>query len=257
MGRARSMVTTVVNVSGLIGAFWAFFIPSNLVTAGSNNANPSLNKVDEAINQVFAQYSGSTLLLPLSDQPVHASVRPLCSAAIKPLQSNFSVRRQENIESALHRLSDLVDARDRLAKKLGIEEKWSWPSGIDRLKVDAVITQDVLTGRSENPDEMSISSPKIRDKRVEITVEEDYTEHGQDRVLGHGHRISLVTLVPENSGWVIDEIKTTTIDAYGDTTKETLTKRLQETVSCFDNITRAIEHVAARKEVRRGVKADN
>jgi len=213
-----------------------------------------LNKATEAINKVFAQYAPSTLLLPLNDQPVHASVRPLYGSALKPVQDSFSARQQKNIEASLHALSGVVHARDRLANALGIEEKWWWPTGIDHLKINAILTKDALTGRTENPDEMSISSPKLVNRHLEVTIQEDYNEHGQDRILGHGHRTSLVTFVPEKNSWVIDEIKTTTTDAYGDITTETLTERLHEALKRFDNAKRAIERLPTSIEIRKGTK---
>src|SRR5207244_13477313 len=145
---------------------------------------------------------------------------------------------------------------DRLAKRLDIHEKW-WPTGIDLLKVDAVLTQDLLTGRTDNPDKMSISTPRPVDGKLEVTIQETYTEHGQDRVLGRGHRTSVVMLIPEKGRWVIDQIKTTTTDAYGDITTETLTGRLQEASKPLQSAKHAIESLPQTLEVRKGVKARN
>lgn len=238
-------------------SIWALFVPLIVMAAGLVNPTPAFTDGVEAINKVFAQFSILNIVLPLSDQPVHTSVRPLCAAAIEPVQNNFSVKQQRNIDAALHALNNLIDARDRLAKALRIEEKWWWPTGIDRLKVDAVLTQDVLTGRTENPTEMTISSPKFVDKHLEITIQEDYTEHGQDRILGQGHRASTITLIAEKNSWVIDEIKTTTTDARGDTTTETLSHRLREAVKRFDIAKHDIERLPERLEIRKGIKTDS
>jgi hypothetical protein len=160
-------------------------------------------------------------------------VRPLQQSTFSSLRGYFSSRQQRNVDHFLQALSDLINARDRLAKKLDIREKW-WPTGIDLLKVDAVLTQDLLTGRADNPDQISISAPRSAQGKTEISVQETFTETGQDRVLGKGHRTSLVTLIPERDRWVIDEIKTTTTDAYGDTSTEALTQRLQKAVKRFN-----------------------
>jgi hypothetical protein len=148
----------------------------------------------------------------------------------------------------------LIETRDRLAKNLGVHEKW-WPTGIDLLKVDAVLTQDLLTGRSDNPDKISISNPRPVDGKLEVTVQEAYTEQGQDRVLGRGHRTSIVTLIRERNRWVIDEIRTTTTDAYGETSNETLTERLKKAVKPLNGAKRDIEGLPQTLEIRRGIKA--
>jgi hypothetical protein len=256
VGWADSLVTVSVRLSAVMPVIFALFVQLTLTAVRATDVIPPLNTATEAINKVFRQHRNLRLVLPLSDQPVHSSVRPLCNAAVKPVHANFSVKQQENIDAALHALNNLVAARDRLAKALGIEEKW-WPTGIERLKVDAVLTRDVLTGRTENPNEMSISSPELVDKQLDVTIQEDFTEHGQDRVLGHGHRTLLVTLISEKNSWVINEIKTKTTDAYGDTTTETLTERLQEAVKCLDDAKHAIERLPERVEIKRGVKTDD
>jgi hypothetical protein len=211
----------------------------------------------EAVNRVFAQHrKNQKEIWPLSGYPRYARVRPLQQSTFASLREHFSSRQRRNVDQFFHALNGLIDARDRLAKKLDIHEKW-WPSGIDLLKVDAVLTQDVLTGRSEEPDTMSISTPKAIDGKLEITIQEAYTEHGQDRVLGRGYRTSIVTLIPEKDRWVIDEIRTTTTDAYGETGTATLTERLRKAVKPLHAAEHAIEKLPQTLEVKKGVKVEN
>jgi len=211
----------------------------------------------EAITKVFARYpSGKKEIWPISGHPRYAAVRPLQQSTFASLREYFSGRQQRNVDQFLQALSDLIGARDRLAKKLDIREKW-WPTGIDLLKVDAPLMQDLLTGRTDNPDKISISTPRPLGARLEVTVQEAYTEHGQDRVLGPGHRTSTVTLIQERDRWVIDEIKTTTTDAYGKTSTETLTRRLRNAVKSFVATKQAMQKMPQTLEVKKGVKAND
>ena len=211
----------------------------------------------EAITKVFARYpSGKKEIWPISGHPRYAAVRPLQQSTFASLREYFSGRQQRNVDQFLQALSDLIGARDRLAMKLDIREKW-WPTGIDLLKVDAPLMQDLLTGRTDNPDKISISTPRPLGARLEVTVQEAYTEHGQDRVLGPGHRTSTVTLIQERDRWVIDEIKTTTTDAYGKTSTETLTRRLRNAVKSFVATKQAMQKMPQTLEVKKGVKAND
>lgn len=211
----------------------------------------------EAITKVFARYpSGKKEIWPISGHPRYAAVRPLQQSTFASLREYFSGRQQRNVDQFLQALSDLIGARDRLAKKLDIREKW-WPTGIDLLKVDAPLMQDLLTGRTDNPDKISISIPRPLGAKLEVTVQEAYTEHGQDRVLGPGHRTSTVTLIQERDRWVIDEIKTTTTDAYGKTSTETLTRRLRNAVNSFVATKQAMQKMPQTLEVKKGVKAND
>ena len=211
----------------------------------------------EAITKVFARYpSGKKEIWPISGHPRYAAVRPLQQSTFASLREYFSGRQQRNVDQFLQALSDLIGARDRLAKKLDIREKW-WPTGIDLLKVDAPLMQDLLTGRTDNPDKISISTPRPLGAKLEVTVQEAYTEHGQDRVLGPGHRTSTVTLIQERDRWVIDEIKTTTTDAYGKTSTETLTRRLRNAVNSFVATKQAMQKMPQTLEVKKGVKAND
>jgi hypothetical protein len=125
------------------------------------------------------------------------------------------------------------------------------------LKIDGLLTQDLLTGRTEDPKEMRISTPRGGDGELEVTIRETYTEHGQDRVLGQGNRISIVTLIRQRDRWVIDEIKTTTKDAYGETNTETLTKRLQQSVKTLDDAKHAMESLPQKLEIKKAAKPNN
>jgi hypothetical protein len=249
------MVTVLVRLAAVVSVICAF-VARWVMTTQATTAIPPLNTATEAIHEVFRQHPGLKLALPLSDQPVFTSVRPLSSSTVKSVYGAFSLRQQKNIDAFLRAVNSLVDKRNRLAKALGIDQKWWWPTGIDRLKVDALLTQDLLTGRSDNPDEMSISTPARSESKLEVTIQETYTEHGQDRVLGQGYRISIVTLIGQENRWVIDEIKTTTTDAYGDTSTETLTERLQRAVKPLDDAKHAMESLPQQLEIKKGVKRD-
>lgn len=251
------MVMVTVRLSAVMPVICAFFVHLTLTAARGTDVIPPLKTATENTNKVFRQHPGLKLMLPLSDQPVYTSVRPLSNSTVGPLYGAFSLRQKMNIDAFLRALSSLVETRNHLAKALGIEEKWWWPSDIDRLKVDALMTQDLLTGRTDNPDEMSISPPGRLDGKVEITVQETYAQHGQDRVLGQGHRISIVTLIRQEDRWVIDEIKTTTTDAYGETSTETLTERLQKAVKPLDDAKHAMESLPRQLEIRKGALPDN
>jgi hypothetical protein len=231
-----------------------FAIPS-LTMAQATDRMPPINVATKAVNEVFAKYSARRQTLPLSDQRAYTPVRPLSSSSFKALREHFSVRQQQNVDEFLRALSSLVGARDRLAQALGIKPEWWWPTGVDRLKVDAVLMQDLLTGRTENPDKMSISAPRRADGKLQVTIQEAYTEHGQDRVLGRGYRTSTVTLIPERNRWVIDEIETATTNAFGETTRETLTQRLRNAVEPLLTAESEIEELPQTLEVRKGIKA--
>jgi hypothetical protein len=251
------MVTTPLRLCAVMHVICALLVHLTLTAAQATDVIPSLSTATEPIDKVFRQYPGLKLILPLSDQPVYTSVRPLSSSTVGPLYGAFSVRQQKNIDAFLRAVNSLVDTRNRFAKAVGVEATWWWPTGIDRLKVDALLTQDLLTGRTDNPDEMTISTPRRLDGQLQVTVDETYTEHGQDRVLGQGHRTSLVTLFRQEGRWVIDEITTTSTDAYGKTSTETLTERLQEAVKPLDDAKHGIESLPQRLKIRKGAKPDH
>lgn len=234
--------------AGLLGALAASSVSKSAVTSPTATA---------AVDTVFAQYpKDKKEIWPISGYPSYTPVRPLQQSTFAPLREYFSSRQKRNVNHFLQSLTDLINARDQLAKRLNIHEKW-WPTSVDLLKINAVLAQDLLTGRTDNPDEISISTPKPVDGKLEVSVREAYTEHGQDRVLGRGHRTSVVTLIPENNRWVIDEIRTRTTDARGEIRAETLSQRLQNAVRPLRDAERAIENLPQKLEVTKGVKADN
>jgi hypothetical protein len=236
--------------------FFAAAIAALLPSVASKDL-VSVDTATEAVNRVFAPYpKGKKEIWPISGDPRYTPVRPLQQSTFASLREYFSSRQQGNVDQFLQALSDLTHARDRLAKKLDMHEKW-WPTGIDLLKVDAVLTQDLLTRRSESPDKMNVSIPRPVDKKLEVTIQESYTEHGQDRVLGPAHRTSLATLIPERNRWVIDEIKTTTTDAYGETSTETLSQRLRKAIKPLRAAERDIQKTPQTLEVRKPVKMEN
>jgi hypothetical protein len=228
-----------------------------LAGSGAPKTASSAGTGMEAVNKVFAQYpKGKKEIWPISGYDRYAPVRPLQQSTFASLREYFSSKQQRNVDRFLHALSGLISARDRLAKKLDIHEKW-WPTSIDLLKIDAFLTQDLLTGRTDNPDKMSISTPRHIDGKLEVTVQEAYTEHGQDRVLGRGTRTSIITLVPIEDRWVIDEIKTTTTDAYGSTSVETLSERLGNAVKPLRAAESDIEKLPKTLEIKKGVKVED
>jgi hypothetical protein len=167
------------------------------------------------------------------------------------LQKYFSHKQRRNVDEFLQALSNLIDTRDRLAKRLGIHEKW-WPTGVDLLKVDAVMSRDLLTDRSDNPDQMTISKPKMLHGKLEFRVREVFTEVGQDRILGKGKKISTVELIPENGRWVIDEVTSDVTDTYGDTRVDTLSGLLQNAIETLRETEHAIKRLPQNLEVKKG-----
>jgi hypothetical protein len=224
-----------------------------LIGTGVASGSAQHETAKEAVSKVFAKYPEGEQVWPLSEKPVYARVRPLRQSSFEALRRYFSVRRQANVDQFLRALADLVSARDQLAKSRGIVAKWWWPTtDIDRLKVDAVMSRDLLTDRSDNPDETIISKPKVLDGKLELTVKELFTEIGQDRVLGKGKKTSIVGLISESGHWVIDEIASTTVDAYGDTHVDTLSQLLQDATKTLRETEQAIKKLPQKLEVRKG-----
>jgi hypothetical protein len=228
------------------------------IAALAHGQTPQQNTATEAVEEVFAKHSARKQVSPVSGDLSYSSLRPLSDSTFAALRRYFSVGQQQNADRFLGALRELVDARNRLAGRLAIKQEWWWPiTGIELLKVRAVVDQDLVTGRSYAPDKMVISEPKIIEGKLEIKIQETFTEVGQDRVLGQGNRTSVVTFIPQKDRWVIDEIKTTTTDAYGETSAETLTQRLQNAVKPLHAAERAISKLPQTPEVRKGVKANN
>ena len=88
--------------------------------------------------------------------------------------------------------------------------------------------------------------------KLEFTVREVFTEVGQDRILGKGKKTSIVELIPENGRWVIDEVTSSTTDAYGDTRVDTLSQLLQNATQTLRDTENAIKKLPQKLEVRKG-----
>jgi hypothetical protein len=213
---------------------------------------PPVDTGTEAINRIFARYpNGKKEIWPISGYARFTPVRPLQRPTFESLQKYFSHKQQRNVDEFLQALGNLIDTRDRLAKRLGIHEKW-WPTGIDLLKVDAVLSRDLLTDRSDNPDQITISKPKMLDGKLEFIVKEVFTEVGQDRILGKGKKTSTVKLIPDNGRWVIDEVTSSTTDAYGETRVDTLSELLQNATQTLRDTENAIKKLPQKLEVKKG-----
>jgi hypothetical protein len=224
-----------------------------LTVSAAPKSTPSLDTGTEAIKSVFARYpKDKKEIWPISGYARHTPVRPLQQSTFASLQKYFSQKQQRNVDEFLRALSSLIDTRDRLARALGIYAKWWWPTGIDSLQVDGVLSRDLLTDRSDNPDQMTISKPKILDGKLEFIVKEVFTEVGQDRILGKGKKTSIVELIPESGRWVIDEVTSSTTDAYGATRVDTLTQLLHDATQTFRRTENAIKKLPQELEVRKG-----
>ena len=224
-----------------------------LANRASELAPPDATAI-EAITNVFApspvdQRSRS----PLTGQRKSSWVRPLQSSTFEPLRKYFSVEQQRNIDQFLQALADLANARNRRAEALGISGHSWWPRTVDDLKVAAVASQDLLCDRYEPPEKITISSPHTSNRRLKITVNETFTEYGQDRVLGNGQKTSIVTLIPENRRWVIDEVTSTVHDSAG-THVEKLTELVRDATKRLRKAQREISALPP-PEVRKAIKA--
>src|SRR5882724_2625110 len=101
------MVTLSVRLSAVMPVTCAFFVHLTLTAVRATDVIPPLNTATEAINKVFREHPGLKLVLPLSDQPVYTSVRPLSSSTVRPLYGAFSMRQQQNIDAFLRAVSSL------------------------------------------------------------------------------------------------------------------------------------------------------
>jgi len=169
-----------------------------------------------------------------------------------PVIGNFGVMSAKNgAINLMIVLSSLSYMLHRRANRT-ITAKWWWPTGIDSLQVYGVMSGDLLTSRSDNPDQMTISKPKVRDGTLEFTVKEVFTEVGQDRILGKGKKTSIVEVIPENGRWVIDEVTSSITDAYGDTRVDTLSQLLLNATQTLRDTENAIKKLPQKLEVRKG-----
>jgi hypothetical protein len=223
-----------------------------VAASAAPKGTPARDTATEAINRVFARYpKDKKEIWPISGYARYTPVRPLQSSTFAPLRKYFSQKQQRNVGEFLQALSSLIDTRDRLAKRLNIHEKW-WPTGIDLLKVDAVMSRDLLTDRSDNPDQMTISKPKMLHGKLEFTIKEVFTEAGQDRILGKGKKTSTVELIQENGRWVIDEVTSSTTDAYGHTRMDALSQLVRDATQTIRETENAIKKLPQKLEVRKG-----
>ena len=115
-------------------------------------------------------------------------------------------------------------ARNRVAEQLGIKQDWWWPGDVGT-DVHAVMKNDPLTDRASVPDKVSISAPRLLDRKLEIGVEDRYEEIAADGTDLGGTKFSHVTLVPLNGRWVIEDVAFT-VRQYGRTKSTTLTEIL-------------------------------
>jgi hypothetical protein len=241
-----------MKTASVAGYVFAGFV-AVLTASAAPKATPSPDTGTEAVNRIFARYpSDKKEIWPIRGYAHHTRVRPLQQSTFASLQKYFSQKQQRNVDEFLQALSSLIDTRDRLAKRLGIPAGWWWPTGIDLLKVDAVMSGDLLTARSDNPDQMTVSKPKMLDSKLAFTVKEAFTEVGQDRILGKGKKTSTVELIPENGRWVINEVTSSTTDAYGDTRVDTLSQLLQNATQTLRDTENAIKKLPQKLEVRKG-----
>jgi len=205
----------------------------------------------EAVSDVFSKYAERKEEWPLSDISIYTRVRPLWRSNFESVRRYFSMRQQRNVDQFLHALADLLSARDQIAKSRGITAKWWWPTGINSLQVYGIMSRDLLTDRSDNPEQMTISTPKMLKGTLKLTVNEAFTEVGQDRILGRGTKISTVDLIPENGRWVIDEVNSKVTDAYGDTHSDTLSQLLREATKTLRDTEGAIRKLPQKLEIKK------
>lgn len=147
-------------------------------------------------------------------------IRSLEPPSFEPLRMYFSARQRRDIDEYLRALDQLTVTRSRVAREVGIKDEWWWPADIGTT-VHMVIKNDPLTDRASVPDEVTISGPRLHDRKLRITVNETYkgvTADGTD--LG-GTKSSKVTLVPAEGRWVIDQV-VFTVSQYGKTTVTSL-----------------------------------
>jgi hypothetical protein len=241
-----------------------FFHLRAIVYAAAATTNALANEVTQrsppdvtAIEAVAAVFAPSPVdrrsRSLLTGQPTSSWVRPLQSSNFEPLRKYFSVERQRNIDQFLQALTDLANARNRRAELVGIPWQSWWPPTSDDLKLAAVASQDLLCDRYEQPEKITISLPTRSNGHLKITVQETFIEHGQDRVLGKGQKTSIVTLIPENDRWVIDEVVSTVHDSEG-THVEKLSELVRDAIKPLRKAKREISALPP-PEVRKAIKS--
>ena len=131
-----------MKTASIAGHVFAGFVAA-LTASAAPKSTPSLDTGTKAVNRIFARYpTDKKEIWPISGYARYTPVRPLQQSTFASLQKYFSHKQQRNVDDFLQALSNLIDTRDRLAKRLGIHEKW-WPTGIDLLRVDAVMSRDL------------------------------------------------------------------------------------------------------------------
>lgn len=114
--------------------------------------------------------------------------------------------------------------RNHLADQAHIKQGWWWPADVSA-DVHVIMKNDPLTDRASVPDEMTISSPTLHGRQLEITVEDRYNEIARDGTNLGGTKSSTITLIPENGRWVIDNV-IFTVRQYGKTETKSLAQIL-------------------------------
>ena len=152
------------------------------------------------------------------------SLRPLERGSFEPLREYFSIKLQKEVDQFLRALDKLTATRNRVAARAGIKQGWWWPANVGA-DVHVITKNDQLTDRGSVPDAIRFSKPILRDRKLEIEVQERYDEIAADGTDLGGKKSSKVTLVPEKGRWVIDNISFT-VDQYGTTKMTTLAEIL-------------------------------
>ena len=82
-----------------------------------------------------------------------------------------------------------------------------------------------MTDRGSVPDAIRFSEPILRDRKLEIDVQERYDEVAADGTDLGGKKSAKVTLIPKEGRWVIDNVSFT-VCQYGTTKMTTLAEIL-------------------------------
>jgi len=152
------------------------------------------------------------------------SLRPLEPGSFEPLLKCFSIKLQKDVDQFLRALDTLTATRNRVAAKAGIKQDWWWPANVGT-DVHVITKNDQLTDRGSVPDAIRFSEPSLRDRKLEIEVQERYDEIAADGTDLGGKKSAKVTLVPEEGRWVIDNVSFT-VGQYGTTKMTTLAEIL-------------------------------
>jgi hypothetical protein len=152
------------------------------------------------------------------------SLRPLEPGSFEPLRKCFSIKLQKDVDQFLRALDKLTATRNRVAAKAGIKQDRWWPANVGA-DVHVITKSDQLTDRGSVPDAIRFSEPILRDRKLEIEVQERYDEIAADGTDLGGKKSAKVTLVPKEGRWVIDNVSFT-VCQYGTTKMTTLAEIL-------------------------------